>query len=62
MGSPRTYARPGPLPLKHFAPEPAERGLIFEISSFFQFSGGSPAPKPSRVGSISAPYNSTSNT
>jgi len=61
MGSPRTYARPGPLPLKHFAPEPAQRGLIFEISSFFQFSGGSPAPTPRRVGGISALYYSTPN-
>jgi len=41
MGTPKTFAGPGPKPLKHFPPEPAKLGFNFEISIFFNFCGGS---------------------
>ena len=45
MGTPITFAGPGPKPLKHFPPEPAKLGFNFEISIFFALFAGLPYPK-----------------
>ena len=50
MGTPKTFAGPGPKLLKNFPPEPAKLGFNFEISIFFQFLR---APLP-QCGGISA--------